>query len=73
MTLQMADEPCCRRILQSLQRHDAQLYEEKYNLLNAFLAAVPGNYAFNLRYLCLLNTNYADYSFLFTLAFVASP
>src|SRR5882672_8092468 len=47
--------------------HDAQLYEEKYNLLNAFLAAVPGNYAFNLRYLYLLNTNYADYSFLFTL------
>src|SRR5260221_11667955 len=47
--------------------HDAQLYEEKYNLLNAFLAAVPGNYAFNIRYLYLLNTNYADYSFLFTL------
>ena len=47
--------------------HDAQLYEERYNLLNAFLAAVPGNRAFNLRYLYLLNTNYADYSFLFTL------
>ena len=29
--------------------HDAQLYEEKYNLLNAFLAAVPGNHVFNLR------------------------
>jgi type IV secretion/conjugal transfer VirB4 family ATPase len=47
--------------------HDAQLYEENYNLLNAFLAAVPGNSAFNLRSLYLLNTNYADYSFLFTL------
>ena len=47
--------------------HDASLYEERYNLLNAFLAAVPGNHAFNLRYLYLLNTNYADYSFLFTL------
>jgi len=47
--------------------HDAELYEERYNLLNAFLAAVPGNHAFNLRYLYLLNTNYADYSFLFTL------
>jgi type IV secretion/conjugal transfer VirB4 family ATPase len=47
--------------------HDAQLYEEKYNLLNAFLAAVPGNHAFNLRFLYLLNTNYADFSFLFTL------
>src|SRR6202795_3211314 len=47
--------------------HDAQLYEEKYNLLNAFLAAVPGNHVFNLRSMYLLNTNYADFSFLFTL------
>ena len=47
--------------------HDAQLYEEKYNLLNAFLAAIPGNHVFNLRRLYLLNTNYADFSFLFTL------
>jgi type IV secretion system protein TrbE len=47
--------------------HDAQLYDERLNLLSAFLAAVPGNYAFNLRYLYLLNTNYADLSFLFTL------
>jgi type IV secretion system protein TrbE len=47
--------------------HDAQLYDERFNLLNAFLAAVPGNHAFNLRYLYLLNTNYADLSFLFTL------
>jgi type IV secretion system protein VirB4 len=47
--------------------HDAQLYEEKYNLLNAFLAVIPGNHAFNLRSLYLLNTNYADFSFLFTL------
>jgi len=47
--------------------HDAQLYEEKYNLLNAFLAVVPGNHAHNLRSLYLLNTNYADFSFLFTL------
>jgi type IV secretion/conjugal transfer VirB4 family ATPase len=46
---------------------DGQLYEERYNLLNAYLAAVPGNYAFNLRKLLILNTNYADYSFLFTL------
>jgi type IV secretion system protein TrbE len=46
---------------------DAQLYEEKYNLFNAYLATVPGNYAFNLRSMLILNTNYADYSFLFTL------
>lgn len=47
--------------------HDAQLYDERFNLLNAFLATVPGNHAFNLRYLYLLNSNYADLSFLFTL------
>src|SRR5467141_2149520 len=47
--------------------HDAQLYVENFNLLNAFLAAVPGNHVFNLRSLYLLNTNYADFSFLFTL------
>jgi type IV secretion/conjugal transfer VirB4 family ATPase len=46
--------------------HDAQLYDERFNLLNAFLAAVPANHSFNLRYLYLLNTNYADLSFLFT-------
>jgi type IV secretory pathway VirB4 component len=45
---------------------DAQLTEERYNLLNAWLAVVPGNDAFNLRRLWLLNTNYADLSFLFT-------
>jgi type IV secretion system protein TrbE len=46
---------------------DAQLYEERYNLLNAYFATVPGNYAFNLRHLLVTNANYADYSFLFTL------
>lgn len=47
--------------------HDARINEERLNLLNAFLATVPGNYAFNLRYLNLSSPNYADYSFLFTL------
>jgi type IV secretion system protein VirB4 len=47
--------------------YDAQLYEEKYNLFNAYLATVPGNYAFNLRSMLILNTNHADYSFLFVL------
>ncbi|HEY0701437.1 MAG TPA: type IV secretion system DNA-binding domain-containing protein [Candidatus Acidoferrales bacterium] len=57
----------CAEFYKVFSVHDAQLYEEKYNLLNAFLAAVPGNHAANLRYLYLLNTNYADFSFLFTL------
>jgi type IV secretion/conjugal transfer VirB4 family ATPase len=60
-------ERACADFYKVFSVHDAQLYEEKYNLLNAFLAAVPGNYAFNLRYFYLLHTNYADYSFLFTL------
>lgn len=45
---------------------DAQLMEERYNRLNAWLAALPGNSAYNLRHLWLSNTNYADLSFLAT-------
>ncbi|MGB8985080.1 MAG: type IV secretion system DNA-binding domain-containing protein, partial [Candidatus Sulfotelmatobacter sp.] len=66
--LEMAKvDRACAEFYKVFSVHDAQLYEEKYNLLNAFLAAVPGNHAFNLRCLYLLNTNYADFSFLFTL------
>jgi type IV secretion/conjugal transfer VirB4 family ATPase len=57
----------CAEFYKVFSVHDAQLYEERYNLLNAFLAAVPANHALNLRSLYLLNTNYADFSFLFTL------
>ena len=39
--------------------HGARLYEEGYNLLNAWLAMVPGNYAMNLRPIYLLNPSYA--------------
>ena len=46
--------------------HDATLIEERYNLINAWIAVLPGNYTHNLRYLYLTNTNYADLSFLFT-------
>jgi type IV secretion/conjugal transfer VirB4 family ATPase len=45
---------------------DAQLIEERYNLLNAWLAVIPGNSAYNLRRLWVLDNNYADLSFLFT-------
>ncbi len=60
-------ETACAEFYKAFSIHDAQLYEEKYNLFNAYLATVPGNYAFNLRSMLILNTNYADYSFLFTL------
>ena len=46
--------------------HDGALFEESYNLLNTWLAVVPGNAAHNLRRLALLNSNAADLSFLFT-------
>jgi type IV secretion system protein TrbE len=47
--------------------YDAQLTEEHYNRLNAWLAVLPGNSAYNLRRLWLMNANYADLSFLYTL------
>jgi type IV secretion system protein VirB4 len=46
---------------------DGALFTETYNQLNALFAAVPGNYAQNLRKMYLLNSNYADLSFLFTI------
>jgi hypothetical protein len=46
---------------------DGTLFSETYNQLNAYFAAVPGNYRHNLRRHYLLNSNYADISFLFTI------
>jgi type IV secretion/conjugal transfer VirB4 family ATPase len=48
-------------------QHDGLLYEERFNLLNAFFATVPGNKQFNLRKQWATNSNYADLSFLFTM------
>ena len=56
--------PTCLKVFAT---HDATLVEERANLLNAWLATLPGGSATNLRYLYLLNTNYADLSFLFSL------
>lgn len=60
-------ERACADFYKAFSIHDAQLYQENYNLFNAYLATVPGNRAFNLRSMFILNTNHADYSFLFTL------
>ena len=46
---------------------DGNLFVETYNQLNAYFATIPGNYTLNLRRLYLLNSNYADLSFLFTI------
>jgi len=53
------------RTAEVFSTHDAKVVEETYNLRNAWLAMVPGNYARNQRQLWLLNTNYADMAFLF--------
>ena len=46
---------------------DGALFKETYNQLNVLFACIPGNYRQNLRRMALLNTNYADLSFLFTI------
>jgi type IV secretory pathway VirB4 component len=52
--------------MKAMAVHDGSLFEETYNLLNAWLSVVPGNGAHNLRRIALLETNLADMSFLFT-------
>jgi type IV secretion system protein VirB4 len=51
--------------LKAFAAHDAQVTDERYNLLNAWLAVLPGNGVYNVRSMHLLNTNYADLSLLF--------
>ena len=60
-------ETACAEFYKVFSVHDAQLFEERYNALNAYLAIVPGNYPVNLRSMLISNCNYADSSFLFTL------
>jgi len=51
--------------LKAFAAHDAQVTDERYNLLNAWLAVLPGNGAYNVRVMHLLNTNCADLALLF--------
>jgi type IV secretion/conjugal transfer VirB4 family ATPase len=60
-------ERAAAEAIKVMAAYDGGLTEETYNLLNAWLSVVPGNSAHNLRRLALLETNYADLSFLFTL------
>jgi type IV secretion system protein VirB4 len=52
--------------MKAFAAHDATLIDERYNLLNAWLATIPGGSDRNLRSMYVLNTNYADLSFLFS-------
>ena len=52
-------------VLKAVATHDAQVTDERYNLLHAWLAVLPGNSHYNLRGMYLLNTNAADLALLF--------
>ena len=56
-----------RKRSRSWRRTTARSSRKPTTCLNAWLSVVPGNSAHNLRRLALLETNYADLSFLFTL------
>lgn len=60
-------------VMKTLASHDGVFHRETYNLLNAWLAVMPGNNAHNLRRLALLETNCADLSFLFSEDSGAAP
>lgn len=62
-----AVEKTCGEFYKIFSMNDGAVFQERYNLLNAFFATIPGNSHFNLRRFDILNTNYADYAFLFTL------
>jgi len=71
LTIVLYDEDC-QKLSRSISECfktcatlDITLTEERYNLLNAFLAMLPGNDAFNLRRLWLSGANNADLSLLF--------
>jgi type IV secretion system protein VirB4 len=62
-----AVERAAAEALKVLATHDGAFHDETYNLVNAWVSIVPGNSAYNLRRLPLLETHCADLSFLFSL------
>ena len=71
IVLYAEDKKALDRVLPDVVRiftsADGTLFSETYNQLNAYFATVPGNFRHNLRKRYLLNSNYADISFLFTI------
>jgi hypothetical protein len=47
-------------VMRIVGAHEGAVHEETYNILNAFLAALPGGTPFNLRKLLLTDKNHAD-------------
>lgn len=60
-------DPIAAEFARVFTNADGSLFAETYNQLNAYFATIPGGYACNLRRIYLLNANYADLSFLFTI------
>jgi type IV secretion system protein VirB4 len=60
-------DPVMGEFVGAFSNADGNLFAETYNQLNAYFATIPGNYALNLRKLYILNANYADLSFFFTI------
>lgn len=56
-------------VVKAFAAHDAQVTDERYNLLHAWMATLPGNSAYNLRSMYLTNANAADLA----LAFAQNP
>jgi type IV secretion/conjugal transfer VirB4 family ATPase len=55
-------------IYKTFAAHDAAIYEERYNLLDAYWSTLPGNYHHNRRRWLLTNANAADLAFIFSLS-----
>ncbi len=53
-------ERATAEVMKVVGTHDGSLNEERYNGLNAFLAALPGGHPYNLRKLVVTNENHAD-------------
>ena len=49
-------EAAVAEYFEALPRHHSAPIEERYNLINAWIAVLPGNYVHNLRHLYLTNT-----------------
>jgi type IV secretory pathway VirB4 component len=58
-------ESAAADVVKIFGHHEASLIRESFNALNAYLAIIPGNHAFNLRRTWLLSGNYGDLSFLY--------
>jgi type IV secretion/conjugal transfer VirB4 family ATPase len=57
-----------QEVYKTFAAQDGGVFEETYNLLNSYYAALPGGHAHNLRRLLVTNANAADLAFVFSLS-----